>query len=152
MYPCTYKWPTAVTRGSIKALENAIVAENGGATGADDVPITHHFLPNVYGREMTVKAGTTIVGKIHRHKHMCVVLSGRFKVVSEFGEWDAKAGDIIISEPGTKRALYAYEDSRWLNIHPNHEDTRDLDAIEAYVIAPDYESLGLDPAKQIEVA
>ena len=154
MYPCTYTWkaPANVERGDILALQDAMFAHNGGADGLEDFPVSHHFAPNVYGREVFLPAGSTAVGKIHRHRHMNVVLQGRLKVVTEFGTSEAKAGDVIVSEPGVKRAVYAYEDSRWLTIHPNHDDTRDLAALEAYVIAPDYEALGFDPQKRIEVS
>jgi len=32
----------------------------------DQFPVTHHFAPHVYAREMFLPAGHTIVGKIHK--------------------------------------------------------------------------------------
>ena len=146
-YPCEYKWPApkAADRADILALQSAMFAANGGADGLADCLLTHHHAPEVYGREMLIPAGTTIVGKIHRHAHLNVVISGRAWVATEFGRREVKAGDVFVSEPGTKRAVHAVEDTRWLTVHPNLSNTRNLAEIEAYVIAPDYDALGFDP-------
>ena len=153
MYPCAYTWkaPAKVERGDILALQDAMFAHNGGADGLENCPLTHHFAPSVYGREMLIPAGGVIVGKIHRHAHLNVVIRGRAKVVTEFGEKIVSGGDVFVSEPGTKRAVYALEDTVWLTVHPNESNTQDLKAIEEYVIAPDYEALGFDPQKQLEM-
>lgn len=153
MYPCTYKWhaPAKVQRGDILALQDAMFKHNGGADGLEDFPLTHHFAPSVYGREMLIPAGGVIVGKIHRHAHLNVVIRGKAKVVTEFGEKIVNGGDVFVSEPGTKRAVYAIEDTVWLTIHPNQSDTQDLKQIEDYVIAPNYDALGFEPQKQVEM-
>lgn len=143
MYKVTYKWPEpVVSRGDIAALESAMFSVNGGGDGLETCPLTHHHAPQVYGREMLIPAGTTIVGKIHRHAHLNVIISGLAWVATEFGRREVRAGDVFVSEPGTKRAVHAIEDTRWMTIHPNQTDTRDLAALEAYVIAPDYAALG----------
>ena len=102
---------------------------------------THHFAPHVYGREMFIPKDSVIVGKIHKHAHLNVITKGVIKVVTEFGEEIYEGPKIWISEPGTKRAVYALEDTQWLCIHPNFEDTRDLAALEEYVIADSYDEL-----------
>lgn len=123
---------------------------NGGDDGLTDFPLTHHFAPDVYGREMLIPAGGTIVGKIHRHAHLNVIVKGRAKVSTEFGGREVKAGDIFVSEPGVKRAVHAIEDTVWLTIHPNHANTQDLKALEDYVISPSYEALGFEPKEAIK--
>ena len=45
----------------------------------------------------------------------------------------------MMSEGGTKRALYAVTDLVWTTIHHNPTNTQDLDKIEDIVIAKNYE-------------
>ena len=160
MYPCTYKWmpsadqlPKVVDRASIMRLQEAMFEANDGGDGLEDFPLTHHFAPEVYGREMLLPAGKVIIGKIHRHAHLNIILSGRAVVATEFGRKEVSAGQVFVSEPGTKRAVMALEDTRWITIHPNQSNTQDLSAIEEYVIAPSYDALGFDPqAMKLEAA
>jgi len=90
---------------------------------------------------MFIPKGSVIVGKIHKHAHLNVILSGLIKVATEFGYHIYEAPKVWVSEPGTKRAVYALEDTRWLTVHPNFANTEDLEELESYVIADDYEEL-----------
>jgi hypothetical protein len=101
---------------------------------------THHFAPGVYAREMFAAAGSVVVGKIHKHECLNVLLTGRILVATEFGNKEHVAPAIWKGEAGVKRAGYVLEDTRWINIHPNAEDTEDLTVIEESVIAPSYEA------------
>jgi len=101
--------------------------------------VEHFFAPSVYGRKMFIPAGHVIVGKIHKHAHLNVITRGLIKVVTEFGDELYEGPRIWISEPGTKRAVYALQDTEWLTIHPNLDETRDLEALEEYVIAESFE-------------
>lgn len=139
-YSYTYEIGTPTpTRGKIMQLQEA-VGELPDQIDCDELN-THHFAPHVYGREMFIPEGSVIVGKIHKHAHLNVITKGLIKVVTEFGEDLYEGPKIWVSEPGTKRAVYALEDTQWLTIHPNFEDTRDLEALEEYVIADSYDAL-----------
>ena len=129
-------------RESVKDMEREMFAMNGGGDGLQDFPLKHHFAPHVYGREMLIPAGGTITGKIHRHAHLNIIVRGHAVVATEFGDKEVRGGDVFVSEPGTKRAVHAIEDTVWITIHPNHSDTQDLKQIEEYEIAPSYEALG----------
>ena len=137
------------SREQIMHLQNSMLAmlkERGiahtpGCT--DDVcPITHHFAPGLYAREIFIPAGTVIIGKIHRHAHVNTISSGRVVVATEFGTEEFKAPHTFVSQPGTKRAVVALDDTVWTTYHPTEET--DLEKIEAYVIAPTYEALELE--------
>ena len=52
-------------------------------TNSDLVPIKHYFMDGVYIREMTMKKGVAVIGAIHKHLHMCFLLTGRITVVNE---------------------------------------------------------------------
>jgi quercetin dioxygenase-like cupin family protein len=138
-------------RSKIVALERAMFDINDGESNADSCPLTHHFAPGVYGREILLPKGVRVVGKIHRHAHLNVVVSGRAMVATEFGKREVKGGDIFVSEPGAKRAVHALEDTVWMTIHPNESNTQDMSAIEEYVIAPDYGAIGMQAPELLEV-
>lgn len=154
MYPCHFNIQTGAAkvaahslsgaefRHAVVGLERLMKDINGGGDGLDDFPLTHHFAPGVYGREMLIPAGGTIVGKVHRHAHLNIVVRGLAKVATEFGSREVRGGDVFVSQPGTKRAVHAIEDTVWITIHPNTSDAHDLDEIERYVIAaPTYDAL-----------
>lgn len=100
----------------------------------------HYFADGAYAREITIPAGVVVIGKIHRHANIAIVSKGVADVIDEFGNRvRVTAPATFVSPVGSKRAVYAIEETIWTVFHPTHE--RDLDRIEAAVIAPDYESL-----------
>ena len=91
------------------------------------LPIKHYFANGMYAREMTVPAGAIVTGAIHKTTHFCILSQGRVHVMSEDGIEELVAPAIIISQPGTKRAIHALEDTVWTNIHATNET--DLDKL-----------------------
>jgi len=91
------------------------------------LPIKHYFANGMYAREMTMPAGTIVTGAIHKTTHFCILSQGRVHVMSEDGIEELVAPAIIISQPGTKRAIHALEDTVWTNIHATNET--DLDKL-----------------------
>jgi hypothetical protein len=105
----------------------------------DQCPVRHIFAPGCYAREMTIPKGIVIIGKIHRHRHVNIISKGKVRVATEFGVEHFEAPYTFVSEVGTKRAVVALEDTVWTTIHVT--DETDLDKIEDYVIAKDYDML-----------
>jgi hypothetical protein len=99
----------------------------------------HYFADGLYCRELSRPAGTTIVGKVHKKEHLYIVLTGEVTVVGEGMSERIKAPRILVSPPGTKRAVYAHEDSICVTVH--RTDSTDLDAIELELIEPDETAL-----------
>lgn len=97
----------------------------------------HHFAPGMYLRELLVPAGMLIVGKIHRHAHFLFVMRGRALVISEFGRMEVSTGHFSVSPAGVKRVVLALEDTHFVTVHVNREDSRDLAVIEAEHIEPE---------------
>ena len=131
------------TRENILNLEAAIknLPDSMGEQEALETLNDHVFAPGVYARVMTLSAGMTVVGKIHKYAHICLITHGTVKIVSEFDSGVYSAPRIWISEPGVKRMLHALSDFQMVNILPNPSDTQDLDEIEATVIAKSYADL-----------
>lgn len=110
----------------------------------------HHFAPEVYARTMLIPAGMCVVGKIHKHAHINVITRGVIKVVTEFGEDIFTGPRTWVSEPGTKRAVYAIEDTEWITIHPNPDNLTDIRKLEEQLIAPSFESYDMLAIEQGE--
>lgn len=100
-----------------------------------DLPVTHRFTPGLYAREIAMPAGSLIVSKIHKTEHPFVVLSGVAVVWDERnGVQTLTAGQVGITQPGTRRILFIREDCRWITFHPTQETA--VDRIEDQIIEP----------------
>lgn len=105
-----------------------------------DMPLQHVFAPGLYVRTIYIPAHGVIVGKIHKHRHANVLSQGKVVIFTEFGGVERWEGPLtMVSEPGTKRAVYAETDVYWTTIHQNPTDTQDLAELERMIIAESYE-------------
>lgn len=101
-------------------------------------PLQHVFAPGACARSIFIPAGTVVVGKIHKHQHLNILSQGRVSMMTEGGGREDLQGPVVmVSQPGTKRALYAHTDVVWTVIHVTNET--DIEKLEAEVIAPTYE-------------
>lgn len=90
-----------------------------------ECPVSHHFAPGMYAREISLKAGTVITGAIHKTEHFIVVSKGRLKIVTDEGATEVTAPHLMRCTPGMKNAVYALEDSVWTNFFPTTETDPD---------------------------
>lgn len=98
-----------------------------------DCPVTHHFAPGLYIRECFVPAGTLLTSAIHKTAHPFVLAMGSIAVISETeGSQIYHAPKVGITQPGTRRAVYAQTDVVFMTIHQT--DETDLDKIYADLI------------------
>lgn len=125
----------ALRRNGIVNLQ-AVMESMPENLGVDPFPLTHHFTTGCYAREILIPKDATIVGKIHKYEHFIVFLSGDVTVASEIGTERITGAHFRVSPAGTKRAIYAHEDSVIITIHPT--DETELTKIEADVIAKDF--------------
>lgn len=119
--------PTIPSREQINQLEVAIKQHP-----QIEVPVVHYFANGVYAREITIKAGTLLTGKVHKTEHLNIVSKGEITVWTETGMKRVKAPFTMVSKPGTKRVGFAHEDTVWTTIHGTHET--DLVKLEADLI------------------
>lgn len=99
----------------------------------------HYFSEGMYCRKLIRPSGTLIVGKVHKKAHFFLCAKGEIIAWTESGMKTLKAGDIIESQPGTKRVTYAISDAIGITVHKT--DKTDLDEIEAELIEPDETAL-----------
>jgi hypothetical protein len=134
--------PAAPLRDQIAALEQALLQHPDAVCGDSELcPVTHRFAPGIYLREIFIPKGTVLTGKLHKHAHPNFLMRGEVMVVTEHaGRQHLTAPLAMISQAGTKRAVYALEDTVWITVHANPDNTRDLAVLEAQIIAPNYEA------------
>lgn len=125
-------------RDSISSLQTAMMAQPPEKKLA--LETMHTFADGTYTRTVFMKAGSLIVGKIHKLEHIVVIGQGSASVVSEeFGSKVISAPMVFVSRPMVKRLLFIHEDMVWTTVHKNPDNTRDLDVLEELLIAKDYE-------------
>ena len=94
----------------------------------------HYFADGMYLRELPRKAGTVIVGKVHKKEHFYIVLEGEVTISGNGKQERVKAPRIFVCPPGTKRAVYAHVDSICMTVHRTNET--DMEKIEAELAEP----------------
>jgi hypothetical protein len=99
----------------------------------------HYFADGMYCRELFRPAGTAIVGKVHKREHFYIVCSGEVTIVGDGYRQTVKGPRILVSEPGTKRAVYAHTDTTCITMH--RTDLKDLAEIERELIETDETAL-----------
>jgi hypothetical protein len=109
-------------------------------------PVKHWFAPGIYCRQINLQAGSTVIGRIHRHEHMNIISAGDVTVFTEFGIQELKAGDSFTSKPGTKRVVAVHQDTIWTTIHPNPDNCTDVHQLEERYTAAEYSELGMTVA------
>jgi len=135
---------TPVTRERIFDLQAAL-AEMPQV----ECPVRHFFAGGLYAREMFIPAGTCAVGKIHRHDQMTMVLGDVTIVTPGQEPVRIESCEPFVSPAGIKRAAYAHVDSFITTFHANPDDLRDVDAIEAVLIAPSFEALEVPTTEKL---
>ena len=98
-------------------------------------PLKHTFADGIYVRQMSMGIGTVVVGAIHKHLHVWFLLSGHISVATEENVEDYIAPCYVVAKPGTKRVIYANEDSIFVNIHKNPTNSQDIEWLEKEIVA-----------------
>ena len=101
--------------------------------------VVHSFAPGVYAREIHIPAGVVLTGKIHRTEHLNILSAGKVEVYNNGETKTMQAPFTFVSPVGTKRALFAVENTVWTTIHAT--DETDIDVLEAELIVESFELL-----------
>lgn len=91
----------------------------------------HYFADGMYLRWLFRPKGTLIVGKVHKKEHFYLVIQGCVQIEKEV----YPAPSLLISQPGTQRAVLALEDSVCITIHRTAE--KDIEKIENELVQAD---------------
>lgn len=71
---------------------------------------------HMYSREMFIGKGTTLVGRVHNHPTMNILLSGKIAVMSETGIRVLEAPQTFMSPAGAQKIGFALEDCVFVNV------------------------------------
>ncbi len=126
-------------REDILNLESAILDAGGTRDGDDIAPVTNYFAPGMNARAMFIPKGVLLTGAIHVTEHLNILAQGKVSVSNQGESITMEAPYIFVSQVGTKRAIYAHEDSTWITIHAT--DLTDVDEIEEMLVADSFEEL-----------
>lgn len=90
-----------------------------------DCPITEEWCDGLYARTMEIPAGTVATGAVHSKECFLVVRYGEVLLTTDDGAVRLKAGDMVKSRAGTKRAAAAVTDCAVTTFHGNPTNERD---------------------------
>jgi quercetin dioxygenase-like cupin family protein len=135
---------TLDTRKRIQMLQNFLI-EN-----ADEVnvvthqnskifPLEHMFADGIYVRQMSMNKDSLVVGAIHNHLHVWFLMSGHITVVTENESVEYTAPHHVLATPGTKRVIYANEDSVFVNVHKNPTNCMDIEELEKEIVSASFD-------------
>tara|TARA_E500000318_G_C3544688_1_gene206115 strand:+ start:434 stop:868 length:435 start_codon:yes stop_codon:yes gene_type:complete len=118
-----------------KSNETKVVGDATSIVHDDIVPLKHSFADQIYIRQMEMKKGTMVIGAIHNHRHVWFLLTGHLTISNNKDVQDYEAPCYVVSEAGTQRAIYANEDSIFVNIHKNPENIENIDELEKEIVS-----------------
>ncbi len=125
----------------VQALQDLIISSDAGFGDGNsiaevpDIPISHFFADQIYIRQMNMKQDQIVVGAIHNHLHVWFLMKGRV-IINNNGEIvEHIAPCYTISEPGSKRLIYALEDSIFVNVHKNPSNTKNIEELEKDIVS-----------------
>lgn len=130
-------------RRKIETLENALLNSNDTRIvkgNSDTFPLKHSFSNGIYNREILVKKGGFVIGKIHKHDHTWFLLQGEIMVGGPEGEEYFTAPYYAVAKAGTKRVVYALEDCIFVNVHPNPNNNTNIEELENEYVCDSYNS------------
>lgn len=89
-------------------------------------PLKHMFAPGLYIREILNPKGSLIVTKMHKTCHFHEIVKGKISVwVEGEGVRTFQAPHFGLTYPGTRRIIYAHEDTIFRTFHPTEKTNID---------------------------
>ncbi len=89
----------------------------------DNTSIVEYFASNTYVREMVIPEGTCVIGRVHLHDCINILLEGEILIADNEGnQKHMKAPQIFIAKAGHQKAGFALKETRWLNCFSCKED------------------------------
>ena len=99
----------------------------------------HYFADGMYCRVVPRPAGIVVIGRVHKKEHFYMLVKGHIKVTTDEGVQELIAPAILVSQPGTKRAVLSLEDSVCLTVH--RTDKIDITEVEEEIFEEDLTSM-----------
>lgn len=94
-----------------------------------ECPVRHYFAPGLFAREISLPAGTVLVGAVHKVENLAVLSKGSLALATPTGAVVINAPYTLTVKPGDKNSATALEDSVWTNFLPNPTDETDINQL-----------------------
>lgn len=86
-----------------------------------ECPVIHHFGPSIYIREVTLQAGSIVIGHVQKYEHLNIMLSGKVALLNDDNSVKIlEAPMIFVGKPGRKIG-YILETCVWQNVYATNE-------------------------------
>jgi hypothetical protein len=112
-----------------------------------ECPLKHNFAPGVYMREITMPAGSFIIGHEHLTEHFNVVLTGKARVMIDGVIEDLVAPCYFISKPNVRKVLFILEEMKFATIHPTDETS--VEVLESTLVRKSNSFIKFEEAKAL---
>jgi hypothetical protein len=133
--------PGHITPTQVRTLGEMILKQPNylGKETCDQLT-SHFFCEGLYMREFFLPAGALVVGRVHREESFFMVIVGDATISLADGSIRrVRAPYLAVTQPGGQRVVAAHEDTVFLTFHPNPDNGRDIDALEARLSEPEYQ-------------
>ena len=97
-----------------------------------ECPEENFFGPSIYIKQVTMPAGSVIIGKSHKIEHICNMISGRMILVDSNGDKKELIAPMTFVAPKGRKVAYIVETVVFQNIFST--DETDLDKLENMII------------------
>jgi len=104
-----------------------------------EIPVTETLCNGLYMRNMPIPADTIIVGELHSHDQINMLVKGTIIVATENACVELTAPQTLIASSGTKKAAYAVTDCEWVELFSTNKT--DPAEIKQEIIAESYAAL-----------
>lgn len=111
-----------------------------------EIETFHHFSKGLYAREIRIPKGVLLTGKIHKHEHLNILLSGVIRIITEDVDAILTAPSTFTAYPGIKKVIMAIEDAVFMNVLAT--DLTDIGEIEDYFVTEDYNDIKTEESNQ----
>ena len=136
------------TKHTIYDLQNYIAIHK--REQLQELETKHYQCEHLYVRQVIFNKDDIAIGRVHKKEHMALITGGpmvistyicddKDNVVEDLGTKVYQSGDVIISKPGTKRAVFAKGPGTFLCLHYAEKQT--LDDLEQELMQKDYLAL-----------
>lgn len=98
------------------------------------------FANGMAARTMFMGANNLVIGRMHKHEHLLVLLYGDITISGVDGTTRMRSGDMVKSKPFAKRVIRSHADSMMLTVH-RAVSTEEVDLFEELLVPEDEEAM-----------
>jgi hypothetical protein len=129
---CIDKVPQLPWDDKIAYLAYAI-SQRGGVT---ELPLKHSFEDGLYLREIFIPADTIFIGRVHILGHLVELLQGKVVHITEHGRRIVSAPYSMFTRANYQTVCYTITDVIARSVHPNEDNCKNIDIVEARAFCP----------------